>query len=212
MLSLSLPPREPADLPLRALAPVPNLRVHGPDTPGRAAVEAFIHDVYRLRYGARVREFASVLVGLHDAADGALVAAAGYRLAAQGPLFLERYLEAPVEALLERHAGAAPQRAQIVEVGHLAAIRAGEGRHLVFALGPHLAARGFKWATCTLTQELRHLFVRLGIAQIALGRADPAALGAEAVDWGRYYEHGPVVVAGQLQLALQGLARRGSPA
>lgn len=212
MLSLSLPPREPADPPMRAPARLPGLRVHGPDSAGRDAVEAFIHEIYRRRYGARVRHFAPTLVSLQDPVSGELVCAAGYRSAAQGPLFLEHYLEAPVEALLERHTGAAPQRAGIVELGHLAASRAGEGRRLIREIGPHLVACGFQWGVCTLTQELRHLFVRLGIAQMALGRADPAALGAQAADWGRYYEHGPVVVAGQLQQALQGLARRREPA
>jgi hypothetical protein len=79
-------------------------------------------------------------------------------------------------------------------------------------LGPHLAAQGFQWVVSTLTEELRHLFVRLGVAPLALGVADPAALGDGAAGWGRYYNHRPVVLAGQLELALQRLARRRVPA
>jgi hypothetical protein len=63
----------------------------------------------------------------------------------------------------------------------------------------------------TLTEELRHLFVRLGIAPLALGVADPALLGAEAVHWGTYYDHRPLVLAGQLDVALQALSRRRVP-
>lgn len=210
MLSPSPSPREPAFLSSCAPQDVSCLRVHGPDTPGRAEVEALIRRVYRARYGADVRRFAPTLVGLHDA-DGTLVAAAGYRGADQGRLYLERYLDAPVEALLA-DAGPAPQRARIVEVGHLAADRAGEGRRLILQLGPHLAAQGYHWFVGTLTQELRHLFVRLGVPPRALGVADPALLGDEAHLWGRYYEHRPVVLAGQLQQALQIVARRGSAA
>jgi hypothetical protein len=67
-----------------------------------------------------------------------------------------------------------------------------------------------EWVVSTLTQELQHLFVRLGIAPLALGMADPALLGADAADWGSYYDHRPVVVAGRLDLSLRALARRWS--
>jgi hypothetical protein len=102
-----------------------------------------------------------------------------------------------------------PRRAAIVEVGHLAAMRAGEGRRLIVQLGPHLAAQGFQWVVSTLTEELRQLFVRIGVVPLALGRADPAVLGADAQAWGRYYEHRPVVLAGYLPQALRRLQQRG---
>ena len=182
------------------------LRLHHPGDPGRDEVEAFIRGVYAERYGADLRQFAPVLVSLHDAQG--LAAAVGYREAVSGPLFLEHYLASPVEQLLPRGDGVAAHRQGIVEVGHLAASRAGEGRRLIGLLAPHLAARGCQWVVSTLTEELRHLFVRLGIAPLALGHADPAALGADARRWGSYYDHHPVVLAGQLQQALRQLNRR----
>lgn len=185
----------------------PSLQLHGLDDPCRAEVERFIAAVYAERFGARVRGFAPHLVSLCDA-EGHLVAAAGYRFAHQAPLFLERYLDEPIEAVLGRRASATPQRGHVVEVGHLAAARAGEGRRLILALGPHLAARGGQWVVSTLTEELRHLFVRIGVTPLALGLADPARLGDDATDWGRYYEHRPVVLAGHLPAALRILARR----
>lgn len=196
---LAMSPTFPAPHPAPASTP---LALYGPATPGREAVERFVAGIYRERFGADVRRFAPVLVARHDAA-GTLVAAAGYRPAEAGPLFLERYLEAPVDVAL-----GAP-RARIVEVGHLAAARAGEGRKLILQLGPYLAGRGFQWVVSTLTEELRHLFLRLGIAPLALGVADPATLGDEAAHWGRYYDHRPVVLAGAIEPALQALARRG---
>ena len=66
-------------------------QVHRAGDESRPAVEAFIADVYRARYGAAVRAFAPTLVSLRDV-DGEIVAAAGYRSAAEGVLFLERYL------------------------------------------------------------------------------------------------------------------------
>ena len=71
--------------------------------PGRAEIEAFIRDVYARRFGAQVRHFMPVLACLRDATG--IVAAAGYRDARQSPLFLERYLHAPVEALLASRPG-----------------------------------------------------------------------------------------------------------
>ena len=161
-------------------------------------------NVYRLRYGAHVDSFAPKLVYLHDAQG--IVAAAGYRGAGQAELFLERYLDAPVQTLLPRGPGAAPARDVIVEVGHLAATRAGEGRRLILLLGPHLAQQGFHWVVSTLTVELRRLFLRIGVTSLTLSTADPAALGDDAVHWGSYYEHRPLVLAGHLPQALRHLA------
>jgi hypothetical protein len=209
MLALCPAPSETVTAEDRCPAARQGLRSHAPDDAGRAEVERFIAAVYRKRHGADVRHFAHTLVSLRDE-TGALVAAAGYRVADQSPLFLERYLGVPVQTRLADAAGVAPARSCIVEVGHLAASRAGEGRRLVLLLGPHLAARGYQWVVSTLTEELRHLFLRLGIAPLALGVADPAVLGAEAVHWGTYYDHRPVVLAGQIDLALKALARRGA--
>jgi hypothetical protein len=180
--------------------------VHGPHDPRRAEVEAFIAGVFAERFDAQVRQFAPMLVAVRDA-DG-IVAAAGYRAAAEAPLFLERYLGAPVETLLAAQVGSRPAREHIVEVGHLAAARAGEGRRLIRALGVHLAGLGHEWVVSTLTEELRQLFVRIGVTPLALGHADPALLGEDASCWGHYYEHRPVVLAGQLRQALVQLARR----
>jgi len=177
-----------------------------PDDADRAEVESFIHEVYARRYGARVLQFAPVLAFLRDATG--IVAAAGYRSAEHSPLFLERYLDAPVEALLGRNQGVAPARQDIVEVGHLAASRAGEGRRLIFMLGEHLARQEFQWVVSTLTQELRHLFLRIGVTPLTLGAAHPAALGDEAAQWGTYYDHTPLVLAGHLPQALRRLSVR----
>ncbi|HEY0857198.1 MAG TPA: thermostable hemolysin [Albitalea sp.] len=186
--------------------PEPSLSVHRPGDAGRSDVERFVRQVYASRYGADLKSFAPVLVSLRQ--DGAVVAAAGFRPAAWGALFLERYLQQPVEALLAGDDGVAPARPLIVEVGHLASTHPGEGRRLIRLLAPHLAAQGFDWVVSTLTEELRRLFLRLGVTPLTLGVADPAALGADAACWGSYYDHRPAVLAGRLQSALRLMARR----
>lgn len=205
-MSMAMPCRE-RGLPQPGLQPMrSHLGLHPQDDPRRADVERFIRDVFARRYGADVRHFAPVLVSLQD--GGEIVAAAGYRGAGAAPLFLERYLPAPVETLLAPAADTTPARASVVEVGNLAAERAGEGRRLIALLGPHLAAQGYQWVVATITTELRHLFIRLGVTPMALGTADPGALGEDAAQWGSYYAHQPVVLAGHLGLALHRMACR----
>jgi hypothetical protein len=182
--------------------PQPALRVHAADDAQRDEVEDFIRGVYADRYGATLRGFAPMLVSLHDGQQ--IVAAAGYRLGGSA-LFLERYLDEPVDELLARLSGQPAARQHIAEVGHLAATKAGEGRRLALLLGPHLAQRRVQWVVSTLTQELRLLFGRMGLAPLMLGHADPARLGREAADWGSYYEHRPSVLAGHLPQALRQL-------
>ena len=191
-----------------ATNPAPFLCVCSESDPGRASVERFIHRVFARRFGARVQRFAPQLVCLRDADSGDIVAAAGYRRADSGPLFLERYLDRPIELSLAEPGQPAVAREGIVEVGHLASERAGEGRRLIVRLAHHLAAQETQWVVSTLTEELRHLFVRMGITPLALGRADANALGEQASEWGSYYEHHPVVLAGQMQPALRWLQRR----
>lgn len=209
MLALATSPHGPG----LSVASLPagrhRLAVHEAHDPQRARVERFIHDVYLQRYGARVRHYAPVLVSLHDEA-GELLAAAGYRTGDTGSLFLERYLQQPVESLLQQGTAVHVPRARVAEVGHLSAVQPGAGKRLIHLMGPHLAGLGLDWVVSTLTQELQHLFVRLGITPLALGVADVAQLGAAAADWGSYYDHRPVVVAGRIDLALRVLARRRS--
>ena len=189
-----------------ASSSAPRLRIHGIDDTRRADDEQFIRDMFARRYGADVQNFSPVLVSLQD--GGEIIAAAGYRDAADAPLFLERYLPSPVETMLASQTESQFRRRGIVEVGHLAASRAGEGRRLVALMGSYLASQGFVWVVGTITSELRHLFMRLGMAPLALGVADPAALGPEVVHWGSYYDHSPVVLAGNLHQALRHLAQR----
>lgn len=189
-------------------AHLPELTLHGIGDPRRKAVEAFISEVYARRYGAKVPHFAPVLVSLRE--NGELLAAAGYRSAASETLFLESYLPAPVEVMLAANSDAHPARAGIVEVGHLASNRGGEGRRLVQLLAPHLAAEGFDWVVGTVTQELRPMLARLGVAPLTLGAADPGLLGDDASHWGSYYEHHPVVLAAHLRRGLRRYMARGT--
>jgi len=170
-------------------------------TPGRADAEQFIAATFRARYGATIGSFAPNLVALER--HGELYAAAGWRCAGDEPLFLESYLDDPIEVLLARMAGQAVPRRGIVEVGHLSSVRRGGSVDVISGLSRHLAQLGFEWVVFTATAELISIFSRLSLPLLALAPADPARLGDAAGDWGTYYDTRPVVVAGPIRLALQ---------
>ncbi|HFF5999778.1 thermostable hemolysin [uncultured Stenotrophomonas sp.] len=180
----------------------------GPDHPLRGQVQSFIADTYRQRFDAEVRDFMPQLLAYRDT-QGALVAAVGLRHADSGPLFVEHYLDAPVEAVLAQHLSSEPRRAQIAEVGHFAASTAGIARELIVQLAWVLRAADVDWVMFVATQQLRNAFVRLHLAPIELMPARAECMGDSAGDWGRYYESQPRVMCGDIR---EGIAFLGGKA
>jgi hypothetical protein len=169
-----------------------------PSSPAqRAVLERFIAARFQRAYGARLTHFLPELLGLRDGA-GELQAAVGYAGAAGGPLFLEQYLDAPVEKLLSHALGCPVARERVVEVGNFAAVRAGVARRLIPALARRLRELGFEVAVFTATRELRNAFLRLKLWPLLLAPADPGRLGAGAAGWGSYYAHSPTVMGGRI--------------
>jgi hypothetical protein len=169
------------------------LAVYERHTAGRAAIEGFIQAIYAKRYDAHVPGFAPVLLAIHSA-DGSILAAVGYRSAASERLFLENYLAQPIERALWGPNAQPERRQNLVEVAHLVAIQPGAGRRMMVELRKWLQALHTEWVVSTVTRELRHLFIRMGIAPQALGVALPESLGTHAHCWGNYHAHDPVVL------------------
>lgn len=169
------------------------------------AVMEFIRRRFSQAHRARVSHFMPQLFGLQSD-DGTLYGAAGCRRADRGVLFLERYLDVPIEQAIFERSGAEVARHQIVEVGNLAAEGLGTARTLIIKLTRLLALQGFRWVTFTGTQELLNSFYRLGLAPQSLGLADPARMGESLAEWGRYYDSQPQVVFGEILPAHRQLA------
>ena len=169
--------------------------------PERALVERFITEVYARAYGARIRVQYPVLMSIRDR-DGKLLAALGFRPAAEQALFLERYLEQPVESLL------VVPRSHIVEIGNLASAGGGTSLFLYAALAAYLHHKGFTWAVATGTGTLEQRLVQLGLQPRKLACAAPLSLQPADEDWGRYYEARPSVLAGSIETGLRRLQRR----
>jgi Thermostable hemolysin len=171
---------------------------------GRAEVEAFIRQRFHLSYGARLESLMPRLFTLADTA-GATLCAFGLREAAQGPLFMEHYLDEPVERAIEAHAGVRVPRRLIVEVGNLVA-EPGGARAMIVMLTRYLHEAGFEWVVFTGVASLRAAFLRLGLRPFVLAPADPRRLSAEELAaWGRYFTARPQVMGGQVAAGIRTL-------
>lgn len=181
------------------MAGAPCLLELSPAHSRRAEVEAFIAARYLEAYGARVTRFMPTLFALVEA-DGAIAAAAGLRCGAEGPLFVEHYLDAPAEALLGARFGQSVERARLAEIGHLCGLGAGNGRRLFPQLACWMQQHAIDWALFAATATLRQMFAHMQLHPLPLAPADGARLGAAALEWGRYYDTDPWVVGGPLSL------------
>ncbi len=174
----------------------------------RSEIEQFIHRCFYHAHGADVRHFLPTLMSLRND-DGDLLGALGLRSAKEERLFLEQYLDRPVEQLLAAKVNRPVDRDGIVEVGNLAVTASGGGRWLITALTAYLQASQGKWVVFTAGPVLCNAFRRLGMNPIDLGSADPSRLDAdERSAWGSYYDQEPRVMAGRVEYGfriLQGL-------
>ena len=171
--------------------------------PARGRVEDFIARRFLKVHGARIVQFMPTLLAL-PGDDGAIRAALGVRDAGLEALFLEHYLDRPVEAILAETSGrSAISRSRIAEIGNLASVDRRASRRLFGILSLYLNAANFEWAVFTGCGSLRHLFQSLGIETLVLGRALQSRLPVEQQTWGGYYEDNPQVIAGRVRRGVE---------
>jgi hypothetical protein len=164
---------------------------------GRDDLERFVAQNYARAYGARVRRFQPHLLGLRR--GDWVVGTVGARDAGAAPrLYLETYLDAPVEHVLAAVTAQPVARRDLVEVGNLAGAAPGSGRALLGLLASWLVARQIPWAVFTATGPLRNTFLRMRVPLVDLGAADGARVGEELPSWGAYYDTEPRVSAARV--------------
>ena len=164
----------------------------------RAELERFIAERFNSAYGATVAHFCAHLLGMRDAA-GAWQAAAGYTPAASGALYLEHYLERPVEIVLSSALDTNVPRSRIVEVGNLASAARGFGGRFLPALRRYLLELDYSWVVFTATREVRGILRHLAFEARPLAAASPERLPDGGAGWGTYYAHDPNVMAGTIE-------------
>lgn len=186
----------------RSLPPPAELELREADTRRSCELQGFIAERFAEVYGAELYNFMPRLFGLQNDADE-LVAAFGLRAAerdgARELLFLEHYLDQPVEALIAQLAGRPVPRRHIVEVGNLAGASPGALRQLIPMVCERLHQEGFHWVVFTGPARLCNSFSRLGLPLQVIAAAPVDRLGVEERrHWGRYYDHRPSVMAGDV--------------
>lgn len=166
--------------------------------PDRYQAETFIHDRFDMEYNADVRNYMPHLLRLQTR-DGKPVAIVGYRDAARQRLFLEHYFDEPIEDVLSCVIGQCVSRDKIVEAGNLADAQPGGARAAITALTAYLYGAGFRWVVFTGVAKLHNAFFRLGLEPLQIGVADVTRLTKdEQHQWGRYYQAGPRIMAGDI--------------
>jgi hypothetical protein len=158
-------------------------------------VQAFIDEAFRHRYGAKGAGGYGHHLAIGDCQQKG--AALGYRRAGQQRLFLEQYLDEPVETAVSAALGRSVAREQIIEIGNLAASNAWSMIALWGEAANDLGG-SCEVVVATLTASLRRMFGRVGVPIVEVAAADPSRLGVAAADWGAYYDTDPRVCAGPI--------------
>ncbi len=188
-----------------------SVRVHfrSRNDAGREPLEGFIHDIFELAYGARLTSYYPNLTAF--TVEGRLRGVIGYRDGMVKPLFSEQYLNRPLEEVMSTHLGQEVDRRLLVEVGNLALLGPGEARWVIASITAFLHAAGYRWVLFTAVKSLFNAFQRLGLNPIQIATPDPARLADGGRNWGRYYEAGPVVCAGDIEAGWKKLSAHVSP-
>lgn len=163
--------------------------------PERSEIEQFIHDVFASTYHANVQQFMPQLISLRDE-DHQLVAAFGMRKAHLEPLFLECYLDTPIETLMSQRFNRTITREQITEIGNLAVANPRNAGVLIANVIKYSLDIQVEWCVATAHHSLQNGLIKGGRDVYALQAADKTRLNAEQqTAWGSYYDKAPQVVA-----------------
>jgi hypothetical protein len=177
------------------------VRLQESGSPGRRRLERAIAEKFSRVHGAHINEFLPYLLSLGT--EDHTTAIAGLRLAGNSPLFLEQYLDRPVEQAISREFRVPVDRGQVVEIGNLVSVRPGAASALFALLPAILHSAGIRWVACTATPAVRALLSGLDFPWRSIADADPNAVNGGVDKWGSYYASGPTVIAGSVEAALR---------
>jgi len=196
MLQMDLTATTASLLPALAGAPRNTFTLIDGDSPDREDLEDRVRAGFGSHFGASIAGFMPQLaLYRHRSGKSGVI---GVRCARDEPLFLEHYLDVPVQNVIAEAAGQPVSRTRIAEVGQFVVddpdIVGSFFRNLV----PFLRAEGYDWVCFTGTNRVRAILKRVGLHGLPVAAA--AAERAASTDdrWGNYYDHEPVVIIGKL--------------
>lgn len=184
------PQANPLPGPADAGSDGPQLQWVTAQSAGRASLEQFIAEGFAAVYGARISHFMPHLLAVSS--NSQWQAVLGIRSAVSGRLFVEQYVDADMEQLLQS-AGVPCKRAEIAEIGNLYAASRQQTLLLFIAMALALHQQGIRHLVCCATPAVMSMLSRHGLTLHVLAEGDPSRLGAAAADWGSYYEKHPQI-------------------
>ena len=179
----------------KLLLPGPDIDLIGVGDGRRTEVEAFIADKFHTCHNARIDSFLPALLSMRCGQRH--TAALGINPARLGPLFLEQYLDHPVEQAVASVVRAPVSRESIVEIGNLVSTLSGATALLYLMLVATIHRSGYHWVMFTATPEVRRSIEKLGFRIASVCEADPSRL-ANPDQWGSYYAVSPQVMVGYI--------------
>ena len=171
----------------------------------RAYLERFIAEKYLQIHNAQLNEFLPLLFGVRRNSEW--IGAVGIRPGMYRPMFLEQYLDSPIEQQVAALSNQPVDRFSLVEIGNLAIARKGYGSLFMAMIAAVLAEAGYEWMVFTVTEQVERLIGRLGFKPHYLKGAEPERLVGEKSIWGSYYENNPRVMVGKLETAMTVIAQ-----
>lgn len=173
----------------------------------RLELESYVAKKFDEAYQANIHEFMPSLMGMRCL--GHLSGVVGLRPACSGKLFLEQYLDSPIEEELKILFKQNVTRGNIVEIGNLAVSKSGASQILFLIFTAMLYSAGYKWLVFSATKPLLATFNKLGFKTQAIKQADPARLQTSSLnEWGSYYKSKPIVAVGSLKDAMAVIDQR----
>lgn len=174
------------------------------ESPQRSLVERFIAREFMTRYNASLQVYLPFLLASFQNEE--VNAALGFKLAAEEPLFLEQYLDKPIERSLPANTNSIT-REQIAEVGNLAMSFRAVSPLLFIVVAAILHKAGLSYVVFTATTQVRKLLEKLQLVTDVIGPADPSRLADKGQSWGSYYQHQPIILGGWLNEAVNHLRK-----
>jgi len=192
--AVTLAPSRPSNVMLCGELPVTSHIVDN-QHPSRAELEAFVSERFYKVHHAHITQFMPKLLSLRDA-EQQLRAVCGLRHAHEETLFLECYLNAPIEEILSDQTDTNIARHEILEIGNLAVLEPACIRSLLASVSVYLHSTDAKWAVFTGISTLKNALNKLHMPLVMLGEANISSRPEdERAAWGSYYDQSPQVMA-----------------
>jgi hypothetical protein len=170
-------------------------------SPDRSRVEGFIKAGFDKAYKAHVSEFSPELIYVEDTR---IRAALGIR-SARSTLFLEQYLDLPIEHYVST--SSIVPRSRIAEIGNLCSSNRRFTIALFVAAAKILEQRKYTHAVFCATNKVAEIIESSGVPLNRIATANGARLGDRLTEWGSYYESEPVIVSMSLTDVADAIAR-----